>query len=149
MLMRRVSEDYRNCLIPLWFSGEQDSFPRHDQFTIRVYIQSCNYRKNASSQVRLYDLKFLVCSVCVYFTLLHCFLPLSSQPRLFPFLSHLFLSYLSRSTSLTSTLLTPVGVPDAPRITIDGDTLSWEAPNDRGSPITAYRITAMWVLLHV
>ena len=41
------------------------------------------------------------------------------------------------------TLLTPVGVPDAPRITIVGDTLSWEAPNDRGSPITAYRITAM------
>ena len=54
---------------------------------------------------------------------------------------------LPLSTSLTSTLLTPVGVPDAPRITIVEDTLSWEAPNDRGRPITGYRITAMWVPL--
>ena len=43
---------------------------------------------------------------------------------------------------LSSALLTSVGVPDAPRIELDGDTLTWEAPNDRGSPITGYRITA-------
>ena len=37
----------------------------------------------------------------------------------------------------------PLTSPDAPRIMLDGDILSWEAPNDRGSPITGYRITAM------
>ena len=80
----------------------------------------------------------------MYFTLLHLFLlPLSFQLHLFPFLSHIFPSYLSLSTSLTSTPLTSAGVPDAPMVMLDGDTLSWEAPNDRGSPITRYRITAM------
>ena len=81
----------------------------------------------------------------MYLTLLHLFiLPLSFQPHRF---SHRFPPYLSLSTSLISTPLTSAGVPDAPRIVLDGDTLSWEAPNDRGSPITGYRITATWVPL--
>ena len=66
---------------------------------------------------------------------------LSTRPLSFS-LSHISI-HLSLSTPLTS-----VGVPDAPRIMLDGDTLTWEAPNDRGSPITGYRITAMCVPLY-
>ena len=40
-------------------------------------------------------------------------------------------------------------VPEAPVITLEGDVLQWNRPDDNGSPITEYQIIAMYVYMYM